>query len=103
MVAHGQRDAGHRARAVPVQSDGLGDTTWGDGVRCLGDSLIRPAHEDAVGGVAQYPEPGDQSLSVRGQIVPGSGETRYYQGYYRKRVRDLLPTRHRPTPRAVGC
>jgi hypothetical protein len=74
-----------------LQSDGLGDTTWGDGVRCLGASLVRLRMKQGAGGSAQYPDIGEQSLSVRGNVTPGSGAVRHYQGYYRNAAATFCP------------
>lgn len=57
-------------------------TAFGDGVRCIGGSMIRVAVVQASAGVAQYPMPGQPSLSERGQIQFNSGY-RAYQAIYR--------------------
>jgi hypothetical protein len=54
----------------------------GDGARCVGGTLTRLGSKLAVGGAAQYPEPGDASVSVRGG-VDALGGVRTYQVYYR--------------------
>ncbi|MBK7878189.1 MAG: thrombospondin type 3 repeat-containing protein [Planctomycetes bacterium] len=56
---------------------------FGDGVRCATGSLIRLRTKQNSGGASQFPEPGDPSVSTRGQVAPGSGVVRYYQTYYR--------------------
>lgn len=56
---------------------------FGDGLRCIGGTLLRLAIKPAVNGVATYPEPGDQTLSVRGGIPTGGGVSVGYQGHYR--------------------
>ena len=64
----------------------VGGALFGDGVRCAGGQLLRLGVKSAVGGVAQYPEAGDLSVSARsaalGSPIP-SGAARYYQTYYR--------------------
>jgi len=57
--------------------------TFGHGVRCVTGGLLRLGVKMASGGAAQYPGPGDLSVSKRGLISPTSGEIRYYQAYYR--------------------
>jgi len=56
---------------------------FGDGVRCAGGALTRLAAKGSPGGSSDYPQAGDATLSVRGGVVPGSGQTRIYQAYYR--------------------
>jgi len=56
---------------------------FGHGVRCVTGGLIRLGVKNAVGGAAQYPGPGDHSVSQRGNVTPTSGSIRYYQTYYR--------------------
>jgi len=55
---------------------------FGDGLRCAGGPLKRIVQRAAVGGVLQYPAPGDPPVSVRG-AVPASGGFRTYQLRYR--------------------
>ncbi len=55
---------------------------FGDGLRCVGGSVIRLGTKSTSGGSATYPGPGDQPVSVRG-AVPVNGATRYYQVWYR--------------------
>lgn len=56
--------------------------TFGDGIRCVSGTVIRLGVKNTVGGAAQYPTAGDQSIHVRGQI-PAAGATRFYQAWYR--------------------
>jgi hypothetical protein len=56
--------------------------SFGDGRRCVGGSIIRLGTKTAVGGIAQYPEAGDQHISVKGAI-PGPGVYRAYQAWFR--------------------
>ena len=61
-------------------TNGLG-STFGDGLRCAGGSIIRLGTKVNVGNSSQYPEVGDLPVAVKGQILnPG---TRYYQCWYR--------------------
>jgi hypothetical protein len=55
---------------------------FGDGLRCVGGTVIRLATKTAAGGAASYPEPGDPSISVRGALTTDGGQ-RAYQVWYR--------------------
>ncbi|MFO1010731.1 MAG: hypothetical protein U1F29_11770 [Planctomycetota bacterium] len=69
---------------IYLQGDALADTTFGDGTRCAGGTLIRLRTRANVGGASAFPDSTDTiTLSARGGVVPGSGATRYYQTYYR--------------------
>lgn len=71
------------------QSGGMG-TTFGDGKRCAGGVVTRlgTVTNSSVGS-SQYPNPGDPSVSARGQVVvPG---TRTYQGWYRNAANFCTP------------
>jgi hypothetical protein len=61
-------------------NSGLG-AAFGDGLRCAGGSIVRLKTVTNVGGVSQYPETGDPTVSVKG-MVAGPG-TRTYQAWYR--------------------
>jgi hypothetical protein len=59
---------------------------FGDGVRCMGGTLLRLFTHSAVGGVVSLPQAGDGTITARSAalgdpIAPGS--TRYYAIYYR--------------------
>jgi len=56
-------------------------SSFGDGLRCAGGSVVRLGTKSNVGGASQYPVAGDQSISVRGGAL--AGDTRYYQVWYR--------------------
>jgi hypothetical protein len=59
---------------------GLGGA-FGDGLRCVGGTVVRLGTKTNVNGESQYPAPGDASVSVRGLVTsPG---TREYQCWYR--------------------
>jgi YVTN family beta-propeller protein len=76
------------ATAVFLQGD-LADQfgiLFGDGVRCVAGTLKRIGVKASSGGVSQYPQPGDPSISARSAALGdpfGHGATRYYQTYYR--------------------
>jgi hypothetical protein len=60
--------------------------TFGDGLRCIGGTLLRLYTQSAVNGSVSAPSGGDPSISARSAslgdpIAPGS--TRSYQTYYR--------------------
>ncbi len=78
---------------VYLKGDALfvGGTVFGDGVLCVGGSLIRLRAKANVNGASQYPDVGDASLSVRGGTPPGSGLTGFYQAYYRNAVAAFCP------------
>ena len=77
---------------IYLQGDGLEDTTFGDGVRCAGGSLIRLRTRTNVAGASTFPDSTDTiTLSARGGVVPGSGAVRYYQTYYRNAAALFCP------------
>ncbi len=61
-------------------SGGLG-VLFGDGLRCVGGSIIRLGTKNNTAGASQYPAPGDQSVSVRG--FNSASDFRTYQIWYR--------------------
>ncbi|MBK7874636.1 MAG: VCBS repeat-containing protein [Planctomycetes bacterium] len=75
-----------------LQGDALTDTFFGDGVNCVGGSLIRLRTKTASGGAASFPDSTDTvTLSARGGVVPGSGTLRYYSTYYRNASTSFCP------------
>jgi photosystem II stability/assembly factor-like uncharacterized protein len=63
-----------------MQSAGQG-ATFGDGLRCVGGTIVRLATSMNSGGASSYPDAGDAPISVRGLITtPG---LRTYQVWYR--------------------
>ena len=54
---------------------------FGDGLRCAGSTTVRLATKTAVGGACTYPQAGDPSVSVKGQVTALG--TRTYQTWYR--------------------
>ena len=63
-------------------SNGGAGTVLGDGLLCVGGSIVRLATKFASGGQTHFPQPGDPLVSVRG-AVPVAGATRHYQFWYR--------------------
>jgi hypothetical protein len=64
-----------------TQLGGGAGIAFGDGLRCAGGTIIRLGTKTNVAGASQYPDAGDPSLSVRGQVAsPGM---RVYQTWYR--------------------
>ncbi len=62
-------------------SAGGAGAMFGDGLRCAAGTVIRLKTVTNVGGLSQYPQAGDLSISVRGMVAtPGD---RYYQVWYR--------------------
>jgi hypothetical protein len=62
-------------------SGGAGEP-FGDGLRCVGGTLIRLGSTTNVGGASRFPDVGDPSVSVRG-LVTTPGTRRSYQVWYR--------------------
>ncbi len=64
-----------------LQLAGGAGVVFGDGLRCIGGTIVRLGTKQNLGGASQYPEAGDLSVSVRGQVtMPGA---RTYQIWYR--------------------
>jgi DNA-binding beta-propeller fold protein YncE len=64
-----------------LQQAGGAGVVFGDGLRCVAGAVIRLGTKTNVSGVSQYPDVGDQSVSVRGLCA--SGDVRHYQCWYR--------------------
>lgn len=64
-----------------VTAGGLG-ASFGDGLRCVGGSVIRLATRPGVTQLSHYPNQGDVPISLRGSIPVGGG-VRRYQAWYR--------------------
>jgi hypothetical protein len=64
---------------------------FGDGLRCVDGNLLRLSSSPIVANASQFPGPGDPLLSVRGQVLPGSGAYRLYQVYYRNAAALFCP------------
>jgi hypothetical protein len=59
-------------------------------LRCASGSVVRLVSQSNVGGTSPYPEPGEASISVRGQVfAPG---TRYYPCWYRNAAAVCSPS-----------
>lgn len=61
-------------------ANGFG-TIFGDGLLCVGGSIVRLGQETNVNGASHYPGVGDLPISVQGAAPAGS--TRDYQVWYR--------------------
>ncbi|MBK7876744.1 MAG: endonuclease, partial [Planctomycetes bacterium] len=79
--------------SIFLQGDALNTAglVFGDGVRCVDGGLIRIGSKATPGGASQYPEVGNPSISTRGLVTWGSGQTRYYQTYYRNSAAGFCP------------
>jgi hypothetical protein len=64
-----------------AQTGGGAGVVFGDGLRCVGGSVIRLGTQLNINGSSVYPEPGDLPVSVRGANVAGA--LRHYQIWYR--------------------
>ncbi len=64
---------------------------FGDGLRCVGGTVIRLGTENNVVGGSQYPAAGDPSISVRG-LMPAAGGVREYQCWYRNAAAFCSPS-----------
>lgn len=60
----------------------VADTTFGEGLRCAGGTVVRLGTKTAVGGSASFPGPGDPAITVAGSI-PTEGALHTYQAWYR--------------------
>ena len=82
--------AGEPANALTILLQGTanvaGGTMFGDGVRCVGGSLLRLYQRNAANGIFEAPIVGEPALPDRsaqlGDSIP-PGSPRYYQAYYR--------------------
>ncbi|MBK7876501.1 MAG: hypothetical protein IPJ77_12260 [Planctomycetes bacterium] len=80
------------ASCIYLQGTQLELETFGDGVRCLGGTLLRMRTKSNVAGASQFPDSTDTvTLSQRGGVAVGSGATRYYQTYYRNSAAQFCP------------
>ncbi len=75
-----------------LQGDALTDTVFGDGVNCVGGSLIRLRTKTASAGSASFPDSTDTvTLSARGGVTPGTATLRFYSTYYRNASTAFCP------------
>lgn len=64
--------------------NGGSGSVFGDGLRCVGGSVIRLGIGTNSSGSSTYPGvPGDPPISVKGQIPIAGGVTRHYQAWFR--------------------
>jgi hypothetical protein len=76
------------ATSVVLQGDALigSGTTFGQGVRCAGGTLVRLYTKTAASGSIVAPAPGDPAVSARSAALGDTivaGQTRWYLVYYR--------------------
>ncbi len=64
-----------------TQQAGGAGVVFGDGLRCVGGSIIRLGTKSNTSGASSYPVVGDASVSVRGLCA--AGDVRRYQVWYR--------------------
>jgi len=64
-----------------LQLGGGAGVVFGDGLRCVGGSIVRLGTKTNVGGSSQYPGSGDALISVKG--MNAAGNVRDYQCWYR--------------------
>ena len=95
FVSSGER---HSAPTIFLQGDAsnAAGVVFGDGVRCVAGTLRRLYLAAASAGVAHAPAAGDVSVTSRSArlgdpLVPGSGQVRYYQAYYRDPIVAFCP------------
>ena len=78
-----------RARTAPA--------TFGDGLLCVGQNVLRLYVQAAQGGVVQVPSVGAPAISARSAVLGdpiAPGAARYYQMYYRDGVSIACPPPH---------
>ncbi len=73
-----------------AQVNGGQGAEFGDGLRCVGGSIIRLGTQTNSAGRSRYPEPGDAPISVRG--ANSTGQTRTYQVWYRNAAAYCTPS-----------
>ena len=77
---------------IYLQGTALDDAPFGDGVRCTGGTLLRLRTRSNIGGASSFPDSTDTiTLSQRGGVAVGSGDTRLYQTYYRNSAALFCP------------
>lgn len=79
-------------QGTSTQNGGLG-VAFGDGLRCVGGTVIRLASKSALTQVAVYPNEGigEAPISVRG-LIPAAGGVRRYQAWYRNTASYCTPS-----------
>ncbi len=78
------------ATALYFQGTAQISTVFGDGLRCVGGTVIRLGTKTNAGGASQYPVGLDLTVSVRGVVPPGA--TRNYQCWYRNAAAFCTPS-----------
>jgi hypothetical protein len=85
-------DEPQSAFGIFLQHDAQDDRVFHDGVICAGGTMIRLRQRFAAGGVTVFPNSTDTvTVSQRGQVVPGSGATRYYALFHRNASTTFCP------------
>jgi hypothetical protein len=64
-----------------MRINGGDGVVFGDGLRCVGGSVLRLRAKPIVGGTVRYPEAGETPISQLGGLVPG--DVRSYQLWFR--------------------
>ena len=64
-----------------LQLNGGAGVVFGDGLRCVGGSIVRLGTKLNVGGASQYPDAGDPPISIKG--MNAAGNVRDYQCWFR--------------------
>ncbi len=77
-------------QGTDAQNGGNG-VVFGDGLRCVGGTIIRLGTKTNAAGASQYPAGGDLPVSVRG-LVPAAGGVRRYQVWYRNAADFCMPS-----------
>jgi hypothetical protein len=71
-------------------SGGANGTVFGDGLRCVGGTIVRLRSQSATGGSASWPTTGQTSLSQAGSVPANS--QRDYQVWYRNSASFCTPS-----------
>jgi hypothetical protein len=71
------------------QNGGAG-AVFGDGLRCVGGTIVRLGLKTNSGGASQYPVGADPHVSVKGGV--SAGNTREYQVWYRNAASFCTPS-----------
>jgi hypothetical protein len=72
-------------------AEATGGTVFGDGVTCVGGTLVRFSASVLTAGSATYPTGAQPLISVRGGTPPGSGIQAWYGAYYRNAAAAFCP------------
>jgi hypothetical protein len=73
-----------------AKTNGGAGAVFGDGLRCAGGSVVRLGTTTNVAGASHYPNPGNPSVSVKGNVTsPGLRE---YQVWYRNAAAFCTPS-----------